>query len=270
VSRVTWLLSHIFVKRARARSHSFVKVSNFDFDERVTAMSLVRQDAHPKLSFLRASNMQGYDPINKGYTVEQHRVANYFENQTNWYKFSTWPAWLQDAALVKVKDFNQRSTMFIHLVRNNVWGPTARTWTLASDVIDGKLIWDAAYPESVRYDMARLVKKALENPDSLVNPDVNTYSHELGRVVKGLQPGHSQPYPPKRAISTPAPIQRPAPGPVRQRPQPRKVPGIYYPPQQRQSHRRLTSGIRFVRTSRQGRGDGYYVTDYGGTTYRLH
>lgn len=213
--------------------------------------------------------MQGYDPINKLYTAEQHRVANYFETQTNWHKFSTWPSWLQDVALVKVKDFNQRSTMFIHLVRNNVYGPTARTWTLASNVIDGRLIWDEAYPESVRYDMSRLVKKALENPDSLVSPDVGTYSHELRRVVKGLKPGDSKPYPSKRVIASP-PIQRPAPGPLRQRPQPRSVQGVYYPPQQAQPHRRLTSGIRFIRTSRAGRGEGYYVTDYGGRTYRIN
>ena len=212
---------------------------------------------------------QGYDPINKMYTVEQHRIANYFETQTNWHKFSTWPAWLQDVALVKVKDFNQRSTMFIHLVRNNVYGPTARTWTLASNVIDGKLIWDESYPESVRYDMSRLVKKALENPDSLVSPNVGTYSHELRRVVKGLKPGDSTAYPPKSALARP-PTQRPAPGPSRPRPEPRPVQGIYYPPQQAAARRRLTSGIRFVRTSRAGRGEGYLVTEYGGRTYRLN
>jgi len=204
--------------------------------------------------------MAGYDPINKLYTVEQHRLADYFEKQQTFYPFSTWPAWLQDVALTCPKSFQQRTSMFFHLVRNNMFAPTARTWVLSGDVIDGKLIWSDAYGEDVKLDMARLVKKAIAG--EIVDEHSATYAHHLGRVVKGLNPGTCPPNPQQLAeLRKPATIQSPAPGSERKRPKPRQT--LQITPTQAGPHKRLRSGIELYKS-------GFYVTQFGGKTYRLH
>jgi len=206
--------------------------------------------------------MAGYDPINKMYTVEQHRLADYFEHQQTFYPFSTWPAWLQDVALTCPKNFQQRTSMFFHLVRNNMFAPTARTWVLACNVIDGKLIWSEAYDESVKMDMARLVKKAIAG--EIVDEHAATYAHHLGRVVKGLNPG-SCPANPEQLAELLKPIRRNAPAkarPQRARQEPRKtVPGLYYPPTPKRTTGRLSSSIRFIPSLGQ-----YRTTTWDGTT----
>jgi len=210
--------------------------------------------------------MSGYDPINRSYTDRQHKLAHYFENQQDFYPFSQWPAWLQEVALICPKDYGQRTSMFVHFARNGVFAPTVRNWVLASDVIDGKLIWSDQYPMEVRMDMARLIKKALAN--ELVSPDSKTYHHQTGQVVKGLNPAHWPTYRQLQAVRTRAAVQTTAPGPERRQP-PTRQQGVYYPPQ-RPSEGRLTSSVRFIRTSRAGRGSGYYVTSYMGRDYRLN
>jgi len=213
--------------------------------------------------------MAGYDPINKMYTVEQHRLADYFEHQQTFYPFSTWPAWLQDVALTCPKNFQQRTSMFFHLVRNNMFAPTARTWVLACNVIDGKLIWSDVYDESVKMDMARLVKKAIAG--EIVDEHAATYAHHLGRVVKGLNPGSCPANPEQLAelVKPINPFRRAKSGPQRARPKPRtKVAGLYYPPTQAPSAKRASSSVRFIRTSRKP-DLGYYVTTYMGVDYKL-
>jgi len=216
--------------------------------------------------------MAGYDPINKMYTVEQHRLADYFEKQQDFYPFSTWPAWLQDVALTCPKNFQQRTSMFFHLARNNMFPPTVRTWVLACNVIDGKLIWSEAYDQSVKMDMARLVKKAISG--EIVDEHAATYAHHLGRVVKGLNPGRC-PANPQQLAELLKPIRadaRAKAGPQRARPkpsqtqpyQPKRVPGLYYPPIQERPHERLRSGIEYYKRG------GFYVTKYGGKTYKLN
>jgi len=211
--------------------------------------------------------MAGYDPINKMYTSEQHRLADYFEKQQVFYPFSTWPAWLQDVALTCPKNFQQRTSMFFHLVRNNMFAPTARTWVLASNVIDGKLIWSDAYDESVKMDMARLVKKAIAG--EIVDEHAATYAHHLGRVVKGLNPGSCPANPEQLAeLTKPIRLSRAKAGPQRARQEPRKtVPGLYYPPTQAPRPERSKSSVRLVRT---GGGKAFYVTSYLGVDYRLN
>jgi len=210
--------------------------------------------------------MTGYDPINKMYSVEQHRLADYFEHQQSFHAFSTWPAWLQDVALTTPKSFQQRTSMFFHLARNNLYPPTARSWVLASNVIDGKLIWSDAYPDEVRMDMARLVKKALAG--DIVDEDAATYAHHLGRVVKGLNPGTCPPNPQQLAeLAKPrAPaLQRASPGASRTRQEPRtKVPGLVITPIQERPYQRLRSGIEFFKRG------GFYVTTYAGKRIRLY
>lgn len=206
--------------------------------------------------------MAGYDPINKLYTVEQHRLADYFEKQQTFYPFSTWPAWLQDVALTCPKSFQQRTSMFFHLVRNNMFAPTARTWVLACNVIDGKLIWSEAYDESVKMDMARLVKKAISG--EIVDEHAATYAHHLGRVVKGLNPGSCPANPEQLAALKPKPrIQRAAPGASRTRQEPRKkVPGLVIQPAVIATKPRgLSSGIRFVPKH------GYWTTYWDGSKW---
>jgi len=206
--------------------------------------------------------MEGYDPSNKAYTREQHRLADYFQNQQTFFPFSTWPGWLQDVALTCPKNFQQRTSMFFHLARNNMYPPTARAWVLACDVIDGKLIWSDAYPDDVKMDMARLVKKALAG--EIVDERAATYAHHLGRVVKGLKPGSCPPNPQQLAALKPKPIQRAAPGPQRARQEPRtKVPGLRVAPTQEGPYRRLRSGITFYKFG------GFYVTTYEGRKIRL-
>jgi len=212
--------------------------------------------------------MAGYDPINKMYTVEQHRLADYFEHQQTFYPFSTWPAWLQDVALTCPKNFQQRTSMFFHLVRNNMFAPTARTWVLSCNVIDGKLIWSDAYDESVKMDMARLVKKAISG--EIVDEHAATYAHHLGRVVKGLNPG-SCPANPEQLAELVKPIsslRRAKSGPQRARQEPRKtVPGLYYPPTQPPRPERSKSSVRLVRP---GGETAFYVTSHMGVDYRLN
>lgn len=185
----------------------------------------------------------GYDPINKSYTVEQHRLANYFETNQSFHPFSLWPAWLQDVALTRVKSFQQRTDMFLHLWRNGVYAPTARTWTLAGDVQEGKIIWAPEYSVDVRMDMARLVKKGLDG--QLVNDNASTYHHQTGQVVKGLNPAHWPTYEQLVKLrAAPARDEATSPGPERTRRQPRST--VYYPPQIIRSKGRLASGFRFV------------------------
>lgn len=210
--------------------------------------------------------MAGYDPINKAYTVEQHRLADYFQRQETFYPFNTWPAWLQDVALTCPKNFQQRTSMFFHLVRNNMFAPTARSWVLACDIIDGRLIWSEAYDDSVKMDMARLVKKAIAG--EIVDEHAATYAHHLGRVVKGLNPG-SCPANPEQLAELRKPIRLPRAkvGPQRARQEsrsPRTVPGLYYPPQTIKPDQRLTSSIKYLPGSR------FYVTRYGGRDVRLY
>jgi len=204
--------------------------------------------------------MSGYDPINRSYTDRQHKLAHYFENQQDFYPFSQWPAWLQEVALICPKDYGQRTSMFVHFARNGVFAPTVRNWVLASDVIDGKLIWSEQYPMEVRMDMARLIKKALAN--ELVSPDSKTYHHQTGQVVKGLNPAEWPTYRQLQAIRTRPSVQTPAPVPERRQPTSRQ--GVYYPPQQRGREARLTSGLQYLRGIRG------YVTTYQGREYRLY
>jgi len=250
--------------RKRARSRAFINMSNFDtLDDQVTAdkrfagafrkVRIRSQSAH-------SQTMQvGFDPINKSYTREQHRLADYFEHQDMFYKFSTWPAWLQDDMLACPKTFQQRTDCFLHFVRNGVYGATARNWILACDVIDGKLIWSTAYPEDVRMDMARLVKKAIAG--ELVNDKANTYHHQTGQVIKGLNPAEWPTFQQLRALRAPARAES-RPGPERTERQPRAQ--VYYPPQQAGRQERLTSGIRYLR------GIHGYVISYLGRDYRLN
>lgn len=194
--------------------------------------------------------MSGYDPINKLYTVEQHRLADYFDKQQIFHPFSSWPAWLQDVALTCPKNFQQRTSMFFHLARNNMYPPTARSWVLACNVIDDKLIWSDAYPDDVKMDMARLVKKALAG--EIVDEDAATYAHHLGRVVKGLKPGTCPPNPQQLAEISLRPKRQSFQGPSRTRQttrqEPRtKVPGLVIQPATIATKPRgLSSGIRFV------------------------
>lgn len=202
----------------------------------------------------------GYDPINKAYTREQIRLADYFESQDSFYKFSTWPGWLQDDMLTCPKTFEQRTACFLHFARNGVYGPTARNWVLACDVVGGKPVWSEAYSDEVKMDMARLVKKALE-PGALANPKANTYHHQTGQVIKGLNPAEWPTFEQLRALRT-APRVQASPGPARTERQPRAQ--VYYPPQQAGRQERLTSGIRYLR------GIHGYVTTYLGRDYRLN
>jgi len=191
--------------------------------------------------------MAGYDPINKSYTREQLRLADYFENQQDFYPFSQWPAWLQDVALTCPKDYGQRTSMFLHFARNGVFAPTVRNWVLACDVVAGKLIWSEAYPMEVRMDMARLIKKALAG--DIVSPTTNTYHHQTGQVVRGLNPAEWPTYKQLQRVRERPSVQTAAPGPERTGRQ--SSSGIYYPPQTTRPTGRLTSGILYFPGRRQ-------------------
>jgi len=242
-------ISHDFVNRARARRHAFVKTSKFDLDEQVPGMSLFRQRAHQKITFLRASNMQGYDPIGKSYTREQHRLANFFgEQQQRFWKLGEWPGWVQDIALTCPKDYGQRTRMFYFLVRNNLYGPMARDWVLACDFIGGKLI-PYQYEEAVRMDMAALVKKALSGQVAAA-ADTPTMCMAEGKVIKGLNPANFSSYEHIQRANRHSAGGRPrhaaeAVSAPPERPQPRA--GLYIAPStQRRQTGRLTSGIRVL------------------------
>jgi len=184
--------------------------------------------------------MSGYDPINKSYSREQLRLADYFEHQQDFHPFSQWPAWLQEVALTCPKDYGQRTSMFLHFTRNGVYAPTVRNWVLACDVMGGKLLWSEAYPLEVRMDLARLIKKALAG--DIVAPNTDTYHHQTGQVVRGLNPAHWPTYKQLRALR--AAPRAETPGPERRQPAPRQ--GVYYPPQTRKSQGRYTSGLIFL------------------------
>jgi len=224
-------------------------MSKFDVDEQVTDQSPLRQHAHPKFTFLRVVNMQGYDPINKSYTREQHRLANFFgEQQQRFWKLSEWPGWVQDIALTCPKDYGQRTRMFYFLVRNNLYGPMARDWVMACDYIDNKLI-PYQYEEAVRMDMASLVKKALAGQVAAA-ADTPTMCMPEGKVIKGLNPANFPSYEHIQFIKRTAARVRArdaaeAASAPPERPQPRAV--LYIAPStKREQTRRLTSGIRFL------------------------
>lgn len=226
-------------------------MSKFDLDERVTVQSPVRQAAHPKNQFSARLNMQGYDPINKSYTREQHRLANFFgELQQRFWRLPEWPGWVQDIALTCPKDYGQRTRMFYFLVRNNLYGPMARDWVLACDYIDGKLI-PYNYEEAVKLDMASLVKKAL-NGQVAAAADTPTMCMPEGKVIKGLNPANFPSFEHLEWVKRNASRIRArdaaaaeVAATTAQRPQPRAV--LYIAPQTRKAPaRRLTSGIRFV------------------------
>jgi len=241
--------------RACARCRTFVKKQKL-----LCALARVRSGSASQSHLLKQSNMEGYDPINKSYSREQLRLADYFEKQQDFYPFSQWPAWLQDVALTCPKDYGQRTGMFLHFARNGVFAPTVRNWVLACDVIGGKLVWSEDYPLEVRMDMARLIKKALSG--EIVSPDSKTYQHQTGQVVIGLNPADWPTYKQLQAIRTRAAVQISVPGPERR--QPTKRQGVYYPPVQAGRETRLTSGIRYLRGIRG------YVTTYQGREYRLY
>jgi len=205
--------------------------------------------------------MEGYDPINKSYTREQLRLADYFENQQDFYPFSQWPAWLQDVALTCPKDYGQRSSMFLHFARNGVFAPTVRNWVLACDVVGGKLVWSEAYPMEVRMDMARLIKKAMAG--DIVSPNTNTYHHQTGQVVRGLNPAEWPTYKQLQRVRQRPTDERTSPGPERTGRKPRS--GIYYPPVQEGPPRRLTSGFRYVPKLRR-----YLMTWIDGREYTIN
>lgn len=186
--------------------------------------------------------MQGYDPVNKSYTREQHRLAHFFGDvQQRFWKLSEWPGWVQDIALTTAKDYGQRTRMFYFLVRNNLYSPMARDWVLACDYIDNKLI-PHPYEEAVKMDMASLVKKALAGQVA-AGPDVPSMSMVEGRVIRGLNPAHYPSYEQLRATEARA-VQHAAPGPERTGRKPRSQ--VYYPPSTLRPKVGVTSGFRFV------------------------
>lgn len=206
--------------------------------------------------------MEGYDPINKSYTREQHRLAHFFGDvQQRFWKLSEWPGWVQDIALTTAKDYGQRTRMFYFLVRNNLYGPMARDWVLACDYIDGKLIFHP-YEEAVKMDMASLVKKALAGQVA-AGADTPTMCMPEGRVIRGLNPAQYPSFEQLQRIRA-KPIQHSAPTAERTGRKPRSQ--VYYPPTQAGPYRRLQSSLRLY-----GRvGHEYYVTRYMGVDYRIN
>jgi len=191
--------------------------------------------------------MQGYDPINKSYTREQHRLANFFgEVQQRFWKLSEWPGWVQDVALTCPKDYGQRTRFFYFLVRNNLYGPMARDWVMACDYLDGKLV-PYNYEEAVRMDMASLVKKALAGQVAAAS-DTPTMCMPEGRVIKGLNPARYLPY--ERLQSAKAARARreaEESAEAARRQSYKDQNRLVIPPQVTRSYtRRLTSGIRFI------------------------
>lgn len=200
---------------------------------------------HPSAQYHLRATMQGYDPINKQYSREQHRLADFFTRiQDRFWPFNEWPGWLQDVALTSNKDYGQRTKMFYFLVRNNLYGPMARDWTLACDYVGGKLV-PHEYSQDVRIDMAVLVKKAL-NGQVAAAADTPTMNMAEGKVTFGLNPAHYPSWEQLRALRTRVKLAElhEAPGPApRAGPKPRQ--GVYYPPQFRKKGK-LASGVRFI------------------------
>lgn len=191
--------------------------------------------------------MQGYDPINKSYTREQHRLANFFgEVQQRFWKLQEWPGWVQDVALTCPKDYGQRTRMFYFLARNNLYGPMARDWVMACDYIDGKLI-PFQYDEAVRMDMASLVKKALAGQVAAAS-DTPTMCMAEGRVIKGLNPALHPSYERlQRARVARANATAEAAAEAARRQSYKAQNRLVIPPQIKRSYtRRLTSGIRYI------------------------
>jgi len=234
-----------------------------------------------------------YDPVNKAYSAAQHRLANFFETQTRFWKFGTWPDWAQDGMLQgKKEDYTLRYNLFYFLTKNNLFAPIAKKWVLADDVDpDGELTFPE-YPGHVWHDMSRLEKQAKDG-SLFINdkPMMNMYENQvtrqgnlshyapyerwITRSVRGpegeTQEGLHSPSPGKGDLPSRAPRSGRKPHPVVQEWLGARPPrGITYPPQQRAPSGRASSTLRFIRTSRQGRGSGYYVTTYLGRDYRLY
>jgi len=239
-----------------------------------------------------------YDPVNKAYSAAQHRLANFFETQTRFWKFGTWPDWAQDSMLEGNKnDYTIRFNLFYFLTKNNLFAPIAKKWVLASDINDGRDSFAESefifpeYPGHVWHDMARLEKQAKDG-SLFINdkPMMNMYENQVTRQGNlsayapyerwiTRDPGRGtptprevtrdlSPSPPRKGYQPKADDQRQRQLPRSSQPRPRQ--GITYPPQVRQPARRATSTLRFVRTSKEGRGKGFYVTSYLGRDYRLY
>jgi len=232
-----------------------------------------------------------YDPVNKAYSAAQHRLASFFETQTRFWKFGTWPEWAQDAMLGKKDDYTLRFNLFYFLTKNNLFAPIAKKWVLADDVDpDGELTFPE-YPGHVWHDMSRLEKQAKDG-SLFINdkPMMNMYENQVTR--QGDLSAYA-PYErwitrdPGRGTPTPQKVTRdlsPSPPGKGHKPKaddrpPRKLPrsslsprqrGVTYAPQPPNPSRRATSTLRFVRTSKEGRGKGFYVTSYLGRDYKLY
>lgn len=233
-----------------------------------------------------------YDPVNKAYSAAQHRLANFFETQTRFWKFGTWPEWAQDSMLGKKDDYTVRFNLFYFLTKNNLFAPIAKKWVLADDVDpDGELTFPE-YPGHVWHDMSRLEKQAKDG-SLFINekPMMNMYENQVTRQgnlshyapyerwitrrVRGPEGDPQEdlhsPSPGKGDLPSRTPRTGRKPHPVVQEWLGARPPrGITYPPQQRAPSGRASSTLRFIRTSRQGRGSGYYVTTYLGRDYRLN
>jgi len=225
-----------------------------------------------------------YDPVNKTYSSAQHRLANFFETQTRFWKFGTWPEWAQDSILAGNKqDYTVRYNLFYFLTKNNLFAPIAKKWVLADDVDPSGELLFPTYPGHVWHDMTRLEKEARDGT-LFINekPMMNMYENQVTRqgnlshyapyerwITRRTGGGDTEaPQACPGDLSCPPPrqgYQSQAYGPA-----PRRSRGITYPPQPPAPSRRATSTLRFVRTSREGRGKGFYVTSYLGRDYRLN
>jgi len=128
-----------------------------------------------------------YDPVNKTYSAAQHRLANFFETQTRFWKFGTWPDWVQDSMLEGNKnDYTLRFNLFYFLTKNNLFGPIAKKWVLANDVytVDDQEpeLQIPEYPGHVWHDMTRLEKQAKDG-SLFINdkPMMNMYENQVTR-----------------------------------------------------------------------------------------
>jgi len=242
-----------------------------------------------------------YDPVNKAYSAAQHRLANFFETQTRFWKFGTWPDWAQDSMLEGNKnDYTLRFNLFYFLTKNNLFGPIAKKWVLANDVDqDGELQFPT-YPGHVWHDMTRLEAQAKDGTLFINDkPMMNMYENQVTRqgnlshyapyerwITRGIR-GTSAEEEGKGDISRPTPRQGQQPraswvrrlhltGPFREEGppgtygQPVRDPqgnaGVRYPPRQAGPHRRATSSLRLYGS----KGKEYLVTTYMGKTYRLN
>jgi len=244
-----------------------------------------------------------YDPVNKTYSTAQHRLANFFETQTRFWKFGTWPDWAQDSMLEGNKnDYTLRFNLFYFLTKNNLFGPIAKKWVLANDVYTADdqepELQFPEYPGHVWHDMTRLEKQAKDG-SLFINdkPMMNMYENQVTRQGNlshyapyerwitrraGRPEGDEDVHPGaaldsqasegegKGDISRPTPRSRRQPHPAVQAWRANRQ-GIVYPANPvQQPIRRATSTLRFVRTSKEGRGKGFYVTSYLGRDYRLY